>query len=582
MVKRGEDYTSLKMWWMINQFLDGNVIYEIHNTHEKKGTVVMPTGAGKSGVMFKDMIWHILNTPGKIVFNISAPILKLCKQSADDFFSVIKALFPEECQNGEFKIFINSSANGKTYKASTRDIGNVYGFNDISVFEKDEKCRFAIVISCHESLYKFAGKLEYLNTFATTINYLDEGHLLINLKGRRDNHKEKNFTAVEKKQSDTMNTLLQSDYLYVLTATPDKGITKLINEKVGRRYDYNIIDIPAQQLIERGDILIPAIDILEVPEGYKTTPEMAMRFMERCIEIEPDINHKVLITCCPGDHIENLENGLNKYGQKVFSTCARLGAKSNVRDEDLDGIYDEDSPEFKNVSPDEFIKMVDNYDGNCFVLHIRQLRQGIDIRTLTDCIIYNGATRVNDGEKTTYIQTIGRVLRPYKGERPEELAKSGKTLDDRKKFQGNVLFLVGETDYDTVSRQTAEAVVEYYGLEGVRAFSLDHNKDYGETGKKKTKIEGWSRGHVSWMDDITAQIEQLKIDIYRFMEDTVLPMSAWQIEMGGQLSYDEAVLQIKQKFGYADGLVPVCAAISNCDLMKAISEVLAKYGIRER
>lgn len=597
MVIRGEEATNIKMWWLINQFLTGEIKYEIHDTYERKGTIVMPTGAGKSGVMFKDMIWHILNTPGKIVFNISAPILKLCKQSADDFFSVISKIFPDKCANGEFKIFINSSAAEKTYKKSTRDIGNVYGFKDISVFEKDEKCRFAIVISCHDSLYKFAETVDYLNNFSTVINYLDEGHLLINLKGRRDNHKEDKFTTAEKKRFNTLDTLLKSDYLYVLSATPDKSITKLVNSKTGKGSNYHIIDISAQELIENGTILKPGVEIIEVPDGYECTPELAMRFMDRCIELEPNIDHKVLITCHPGEHIEGLESGLSKHGETpngnkfgVYSTCARNGAKSNASDENFDDSYydeldyssDEDSQEFKKVKPDKFIKMVDEHKGNCFVLHIRQLRQGIDIRTLTDAILYNGATRVNDGEKTSIIQTIGRVLRPYKGERPEELYEAGKTLNDRKKFQGNVLVLVGSSDYEAIGRQTAEAIVEYYGLDGVNAFSLDPDKDYGGTGKKKTKIEGWSRGFESWMDDFDAQIEQLKVDIYKFMEDVVLPMSAWEVQMGGEFSFNDAVAQIKQKFGYAEGLIPVCSAISDHDLMKAISEVLGIFGIKSR
>ena len=119
---------ATKMNWLVKQHENGAIVYDIQNTKEKKGTIVMPTGAGKSGVMDKDIIYHIEHAKGKTVFNISAPILKLCKQSADDLFSVIESIFLPRCDEGEFMIFINSAADGKIYKQTTRRIGNVRSF----------------------------------------------------------------------------------------------------------------------------------------------------------------------------------------------------------------------------------------------------------------------------------------------------------------------------------------------------------------------------------------------------------------------------------------------------------------------
>lgn len=579
---------ATKMNWLVKQHENGAIVYDIQNTKEKKGTIVMPTGAGKSGVMDKDIIYHIEHAKGKTVFNISAPILKLCKQSADDLFSVIESIFLPRCDEGEFMIFINSSADGKIYKQTTRRIGNVRSFEDISIFKESEKAKFAVVISCHKSLYKFAEQLDYLNGFATTINYLDEGHLLVNLNGRRDTHKEGSFTANEQKQWEVLKTLCMSDYLYVLTATPDKTVTKLVNDAAGRGAKYNIIEVSAQELIEKGVILKPRLASIAIDVKSEITADIAERFMEDCIANEPHITHKVLITCDDTDHLERLEAALNKDDQIVYSTCSNNGTKTNKSEDEydeLDGVDDDD--EFKLISETDFIGKVDNEENNCFVLHIRQLREGIDIRTLTDCIICNRATRVNDGEKTKYIQTIGRILRPYKNERPEELTERGLTLNDRTKTHGNVLFVVGNSDIDengqnVIERQMVKFAVKYYGLEGVEAFALDPNKDYGATGKKKTSISGWKSGDSEWADEFEDEIRELEVNIVKFMEEVVLPMSAWEVEMGGELEFKEAVNQIKQRFGYIDGMNPVCDIISDYALMKIVSKVLAKYGIKER
>lgn len=579
---------ATKMNWLVKQYENKEISYEIQNTKEKMGTIVMPTGAGKSGVMDKDIIYHINNTKGKIIFNISAPILKLCKQQGDDLFNVIENIFVDRCNRDEFMVFINSSADGKVFKDSTRSIGNVHPFNDIEVFERNEKARFAIVISCHKSLYKFAERVEYLSNFATVANYLDEGHLLVNLDGRRDFHKESNFTQKEQKQWDVMQTLCKySDYLYVLTATPDKTITALVNQAAGNAPGYNIIEISAQELIEKGVILSPRLSSVIIDNSSEITPEIAISLMNECVMLEPNIVHKVLITCDNTDHLERLEKQLSK-NYAVFSTTSRNGAKTNLLEEldEYDDIEDTDEEkELKSILETNFIKRVDDCSENCFVLHIRQLREGIDIRTLTDCIICNRASHVNEGEKIKFIQTIGRILRPYKGERPEELVERGLTFEDRLKKHGNVLFVVGNSDIDengqnVVERQTINFAVRYYGLDGVSSFSLDPNKDYGNMGKKKTAISGWVSGTRAWEEEIRNEIKELEVNIIKFVKENILPLNEVYKSLGAKITINEAVLQIKRNFGFVDGMNSVCDVISNHDLMRMVNKILSEYGIK--
>ena len=48
-----------KMNWQVKQYMDGTINYEVHNTGECFGTICVPTGGGKSGMVIRDMIWHI-------------------------------------------------------------------------------------------------------------------------------------------------------------------------------------------------------------------------------------------------------------------------------------------------------------------------------------------------------------------------------------------------------------------------------------------------------------------------------------------------------------------------------------------
>ncbi len=60
--------TTNKMQWFIDSYKNQTIQYKLANTHENFGTVVMPTGVGKSGLVYEDIIYTIdnLNTNKKI------------------------------------------------------------------------------------------------------------------------------------------------------------------------------------------------------------------------------------------------------------------------------------------------------------------------------------------------------------------------------------------------------------------------------------------------------------------------------------------------------------------------------------
>lgn len=585
-----------KMNWQIEAYRNGTCEYEIQKTKAHKGTVCIPTGGGKSGVMIRDILWHIdhAKQDEKLIFNISAPILNLCSQLAEDLFEVIAGTHKSNCEKGEFAIFINSSAQDKYYATdNAKAVGKTYHFVDLhEAFETNPNARFAIVISCHESLKNFADKLDEMKVYSTILNYLDESHTLINFTQHRDyEFRLDKFTKDESKRCLILGKLLESSYLYAFSATPDKFMTMMINRN-GKNLKAElksedtdcIINISPMELIHDGVIVAPYFYACQMEE--EITAAKVMRFMEICKDDNPHISHKILVSCSDTDHLERLQDELQERGMTVFSTCAKKGAQSNYNSEDAD-----DNGNFVGISQEDFTKEVDGYDkGDCFVLHIRQLRAGIDIRTLTDCVIANNGTYPKEGNKMVYVQTIGRILRPYKGERPEELEKSGKTLADRVKTHGNVLFMIGEGNYDVISSRIARFAISHYGIKNIKLFDFESQKRnekhvYGEPKEEKPEDDFFKNANRSWEERIHEEIEELKDEIVSYIRETINRKYTMSKLLKGDFDRECSIRMINQKVGTIFGddcaiMRPIGEMIGDYDLMKVVSDELLAIGIK--
>jgi hypothetical protein len=223
-----------------------------------------------------------------------------------------------------------------------------------------------------------------------------------------------------------------------------------------------------------------------------------------------------------------------------------------------------------------FIKEVDSWNDNCFVLHIRQLTQGIDVKTLTDCIIYN-STRLNDGVKRIIVQTIGRTIRPMAGER-------GLSKDKRIKKDGNVLFLIGDNDYDAVKNQTTNFLLQYYGRDGIKAFTKDIDRDYGKIGKNKIKFGNGSSGFGDdYYDYFETVIDKLLIDMEDYIQKNILPKYKLEMKLSGNKQNRKLIpsylVNMKEKFALYSGIHDTSTLLSDTEFMKKVSELFAKYNI---
>lgn len=555
-----------KMGWFVDAYNNNTIDYSLFNTGKMKGTAVLPTGAGKSGLIYADIIKHILISKNnqKHIFNLSAPILKLEAQLLNDFISVISIIFPDKIKNNEFMFFINSSADGNSYDVDLLN-ADVMRFNEIDKFINSDKAKFAIVASCHKSLYKFAEQIDYLKDCCTVYNYLDEAHLVVN-----ETRDDKSYTKLNDEKKERFNSLTEisnkSHYVFALSATPDKYITEVINRCAGEENISNyIIEIPATKLIAENKILPVKSWVQRVGNGdsEKITPEICLQFMKNVIADNNKIKHKILVTCSSVDHLNALREALSAH-YKVFSTCARDGGLSTENYEE--NVIDEVS----------FINEVDNWNDNCFVLHIRQLTQGIDVKTLTDCIIYN-STRLNDGVKRILIQTIGRTIRPMAGER-------GLPKEKRTKNYGNVLFLIGDNDFEAVYSQTTNFLLKYYGRNGFRAFTKDIDRDYGNIGKTKVKFGTGSSGFGDdYFDYFECLIEKLLIDMEKYIKENILPKYRYELKLSGNKPNKKLLpsymINMKEKYSHYSGEYETNTLLSDTEFMKAVSDLFEKYNI---
>lgn len=104
---------KIKMQWLIDK--GGIVQDKVFKTRENKGTIMIPTGGGKSGLMMENAIHYIkgnrLNR--KMVFVFNGPILRIVAQTVNDFLSVLNGTCKKEIDQfsrtekcGDFLVYL--------------------------------------------------------------------------------------------------------------------------------------------------------------------------------------------------------------------------------------------------------------------------------------------------------------------------------------------------------------------------------------------------------------------------------------------------------------------------------------------
>ena len=541
--------STKKMQWFIDNYNQNHLNYILWNTGMNYGTVVMPTGTGKSGVVYEDIVRTIdeLAKDKKLIINISCPILKLTQQFISDLFEVLAPIYKSRGLHVAF--FVNSSDNGRNYNSAEVKRMNIQfkKLKDLNSFADDLMSDVAIVASCHKSMPKFIKVIKSQNFIGKNIDvisYIDESHLI----DVRNNNEDDQVVKLD------IDTLCKfSTKVYALTATPDSEVVTAINRWniLGNNSANYIHHVRPIEAIRDNIILPPHVSYIKTDtDGISIN--MLKAIMKDTCKNNPDIHHKILVTLKGSEELKAMRDALEKEGYKVFSTCDKYKYGTSL-EEDL---------EYSDVTG--FIDDIDNYQGDCFVLHIRQLIQGIDIKSLTDCVILSA----DHGSKKSYrhtVQIIGRTLRPLFGERG-----LNKTL--RKKKVGEVYFITPSDDA-SVQDYISQFVCRYYGFDNVTFDEKSYgsygtsNDDLFETFKEVKLPKGW----------LTNSITELLINIENYIKVKVVPMVTLYTKMGKNINVDAEAERILNKFDVYGATFDSAELLDNVELLDAVKNLIEKY-----
>mgnify|MGYP001771651998 FL=1 len=545
-----------KMSWLIEKHKNGNVSYEIQNTHRNHGAISKPTGSGKSALFINDIIYRIIHRENKkLMVNISTPIIKLCEQQGNDLMETLEGVASTYNINlNEVTYFINNSGNTDAYKKNTESA--LHSFNKASFskeFINHPQHNVAIIINCHPSLSeRMIPWLKSNNTDELNIvTYIDEAHTI---SSRIVSSENMDDTEID------LKTLCEKSSVYLVSATNKQELVKIVNSFDGINNDsYIIIESPAEA-IEANKICAPKVHIKQTTTG-EIDFNVCNNFMK---SIGTDNNiHKVLVSCKDTKHLETLYKELKDGGYKVYYTCSKTGMNGDGTD-NLE--FTNSNHKFNDVI--SFIKAIDDCKTNCFILHIRQMISGIDVSSISDCIIQKNDTN-NFNSYSNVIQTIGRSLRLG--------SERGKNVEDRTKKYANILFVTEETN-ESIYQDIDYFLINYYE-EGHNKFHIEkpdiknslNNEEHVETAWQNMFIPTSSGEEINYWENIKVNIEQYILNKVKPLFDDIENLGiSYNNDIENQINF------IEKKYNENLNGIYIFKYIENKDLRKAIEEIMSK------
>ena len=563
-----------KMGWLIDCTIAKNKIESIiANTNRHHGAISCPTGWGKSGMIFLDMLYRIQQAQEnheKIILNLCTPIIKLCAQQGIDFLEFLSATTKNNkkpiCEHfnidkNRICIFNNNSADASKIYQNDEEINVIsqYGYDCYKLqdlndyFINDISCNIAIVISCNPSMSKFIDKFKNFTPLKTTIiTYLDEAHTIsIDNTGI-----DENTTKI-----DLENLCRICNNLYLISATNKKNLVEIVNSYNGVNDDSYIFNIIPADAIEDNIICAPIIGFTYTKDGV-IDANTCISFMQQVRNANNRIYHKILITCNDIAHMKNLRKSLCVKGYTIFATNSNEGVYMVDNKEDR-------IKEIDNVK--SFIDAIDSYQGNCFVLHCQQLISGIDVPCITDTILSKSNTD-NDNTYITIIQTIGRCLRLGK--------ERGVNVENRDKKYANVLFVTTENN-TKVADDLSKFVLSYYGAGNLK-FTMNFGTNK-HTNTNKADLNLYTNEKTIFGTQVYFYNELiLKIEAY--IKEKCLSHKRWCVlhNLVAEKMLQKDLIFLEQQCNeFINGEIYVTKYVGDKTLKKEIDKLLRKYNLEE-
>ena len=325
-----------------------------------KGTIISPTGSGKTLCMIEDCKRYMFNLGNKSrkTMVIVAPRILLAAQLSNEFLKIIN-------QDNVKVLHIHS---GETKHFRTTNVDTIKQWN------KDNYRYNKLIFTTYHSLHRLKESGINVDTV-----YYDEAH----------NSTSKNFFPSVEHYSEKANRS------YYFTATPKHSVT--IN-KAGMNdeevYGKVLKQVPAPKLVQQGHILPPKVIVkkIDVQDDIINEPK-------HIIDTIDEINVKKVLICARSTkQIVNLAaskmvGDLQSRGYSLLYITAKTGAF-------VDG---------EKVSRDKFFDVLNTWgkdsDKKFIILHHSILSEGISVRGLEAALLLRNMDII------TLSQTIGRVIR---------------------------------------------------------------------------------------------------------------------------------------------------------------------------
>jgi superfamily II DNA or RNA helicase len=413
---------------------------------EDKMTICMPTGTGKSRVIYADMLDH-LKAPTFDTFVIASHRLLLNVQHFNELFSTFEILATKigfifvgsgGVDLSEFQK--NLSLNAKLAQAKVNYPDLISTCSSASeIFEKvaehHQAKRDVIIISTYHSLHK-------LNKIKIHTLYCDEAHFLA--------------TPAEITLFKTNFEKVSAKRTYFFTATPKdyQGAENLLDENLldvflmnnedifGKRHDLTF-----KEAIEDTLIVKPYIHLIEVknfketkhylsPKNYASVVLDAFSQHSTTIKDPTKCNSKLLVKCPSVELIWKIKKEIEKTSDiTVFAGAS----------------YNPDGPAFwKGKSPvkdkNKFLLELQRMENSeqCIILHYDILSEGIDVPGITGVMFLSKELPT----RSKILQTIGRSTRLL--------------VEDRKAIYSSE---IGKNDYNKMIKPHCAVILPILSVE---------------------------------------------------------------------------------------------------------------------
>ena len=327
-----------------------------------KGTIISPTGSGKTLCMIEDCKRYMFNLGNKSrkTMVIVAPRILLAAQLSNEFLKIIN-------QDNVKVLHIHS---GETKHFRTTNVDTIKQWN------KDNYRHNKLIFTTYHSLHRLKESGINVDTV-----YYDEAH----------NSTAKNFFPSVEHYSEKANRS------YYFTATPKHSVT--IN-KAGMNdeevYGKVLKQVPAPKLVDKGIILSPKVIVKKID-----VEEEGINECKHIVDTIDEIDVKKILICA-----RSTTQIINLVGSKFADELAFRGYSvlhiTSKKGAFIDG---------EKVSREEFFDVLNTWgkdsDKKFIILHHSILSEGISVRGLEAALLLRNMDII------TLSQTIGRVIRTH-------------------------------------------------------------------------------------------------------------------------------------------------------------------------